>query len=50
MSDDPNSCPNCGSEQLICRELYANGRQWECRECGHEFMRDEPPPNGGEPS
>lgn len=39
---DPTYCPYCGGDDLACGELYANGRVWTCRECKHEFMRDEP--------
>jgi ribosomal protein L37AE/L43A len=38
---DPTECPECYSSKLRIGPRYANGRQWECRECGEEFMADE---------
>lgn len=36
--DDAPYCHNCGSELLIYREQYANGSEYECRDCGEVMI------------
>ena len=36
--DEEPYCRHCGSEDLACGELYASGREWECRQCGNIFQ------------
>ena len=31
-------CAECGSQSLGCLAQYANGVEWQCNECGREFI------------
>ncbi len=31
-------CDECGSENLAYKYSYANGDEWQCRDCGNMFI------------
>ncbi len=31
-------CIECGSENLAYEDSYANGYEWQCRDCGNMFI------------
>jgi predicted RNA-binding Zn-ribbon protein involved in translation (DUF1610 family) len=37
-TDNVPYCRHCGSERLAYREQYANGSEYQCRECGEVLM------------
>jgi hypothetical protein len=37
-TDSVPYCRHCGSERLAYREQYANGREYQCRDCGEVLM------------
>lgn len=35
---EPPYCTDCGGENPLYMDQYANGEQYKCRDCGKEFM------------